>query len=413
MAVPSDSILYAKSHASDNSTDYGERQVWVYGDKQMRWLEADSEEVFAEGKGTTRRLKGKVETVPDMRMVPNEIFRAGALLEAAKSAKGVDLTEDGDATSCAGASSPRPPHWPTIEMTMWLDKDTYAPLKFTDHSWGKDVEGKAFDRTYTETILDFKTLPATPENLKQLDLAVVAGVLVERAVDLEAGAHRARSGIRIDVDVDVRRRRVGGARVEEELQVLALAALHEQLGQVAGAVEREVPHARVAAQAVEDAGAGERRVGQDEVRELVAVGLRVGVGDHQADVVAGEDDLPLDPEVVAQEALDVRRHRALVVAARRLPRVAGAAVVGRDDAEARLGEVRDHAVPLPPRLREPVQQDERARAVALGHVVQSQSGFDVSHAVRHGLQVLRKRQGNAQPRSRGRRRWCPHVDPGL
>ena len=170
MAVPSDSILYAKSHASDNSTDYGERQVWVYGDKQMRWLEADSEEVFAEGKGTTRRLKGKVETVPDMRMVPNEIFRAGALLEAAESAKGVELSEDGDAYVLRWREQSGPPHWPKIEMTMWLDKDTYAPLKFTDHSWGKDVEGKAFDRTYTETILDFKTLPATPENLKQLEM---------------------------------------------------------------------------------------------------------------------------------------------------------------------------------------------------------------------------------------------------
>jgi len=170
MAVPGDSILYAKSHAVRGSDDYGVRQVWVYGGKQMRWLEADSEEVFAEGKGTTRRLKGKVETVPDMRMVPNEIFRAGALLEAAESAKGVELSEDGDAYVLRWREQSGPPHWPKIEMTMWLDKDTYAPLKFTDHSWGKDVEGKAFDRTYTETILDFKTLPATPENLKQLEM---------------------------------------------------------------------------------------------------------------------------------------------------------------------------------------------------------------------------------------------------
>ena len=57
MAVPADQILYAKSHASDTGTDYGERQVWVYGDKQMRWLEADNEEVYAEGKGTTRWLR--------------------------------------------------------------------------------------------------------------------------------------------------------------------------------------------------------------------------------------------------------------------------------------------------------------------------------------------------------------------
>ena len=80
------------------------------------------------------------------------------------------MTEDGDAYVLRWREQSGPPHWPKIEMTMWLDKDTYAPLKFTDHSWGKDVEGKAFDRTYTETILDFKTLPATPENLKQLEM---------------------------------------------------------------------------------------------------------------------------------------------------------------------------------------------------------------------------------------------------
>jgi hypothetical protein len=170
MAVPSGSILYASSHASDTTNDYGERQVWVYGDKQMRWLEAGNEEVYAEGKGTTRVYKGKRETDPTMRMVPNEIFRAGALLEAAKSAKGVELSEDGDAYVLRWREQSGPPHWPKIELAMWVDKDTYAPLKFTDHSWGKDAEGKDFDRTYTETILDFKTLPATPENLKQLEL---------------------------------------------------------------------------------------------------------------------------------------------------------------------------------------------------------------------------------------------------
>jgi hypothetical protein len=166
MAVPSDTILYAKSHASDSYADYGERQVWVYGDKRMRWLTADDEEVYAEGKGTTRWLKGKVENHPDVRMVPNEIFRAGALLKAAKTARGISMTEDGDAYVLRWREQSRP----AIELTMWVDKDTYAPLKFTDHSWGKDAAGKDFDNTYTEQILDFKALPATPENLAQLEL---------------------------------------------------------------------------------------------------------------------------------------------------------------------------------------------------------------------------------------------------
>jgi outer membrane lipoprotein-sorting protein len=170
MAVPSDQILYAKSHASDNTNDYGEREVWVYGDKQMRWLEPGNEEVYADGKGTTRRLEGKLENDPDVRMVPNEIFRAGALLGAAKKANGVSMTEDGDAYVLRWREKSGPPHWPAIELTMWVDKDTYAPLKFTDHSWGKDAEGKPFDRTYTEQILEFRTLPATPENLKLLEM---------------------------------------------------------------------------------------------------------------------------------------------------------------------------------------------------------------------------------------------------
>jgi len=171
MAVPSDQILYAKSHASATEGDYGERQVWVYGDQRMRWLTAESEEVFAKGHGTTRWWKGKVEEFPETTMVPNEIFRAGALLEAARDAKGgVSMTESDDAYVLTWRERSGPPHWPTIEMTMWIDKHTYAPLKFTDHSWGKDYEGKPFDRTYTEQILEFKTLPATPENLQQLEM---------------------------------------------------------------------------------------------------------------------------------------------------------------------------------------------------------------------------------------------------
>jgi outer membrane lipoprotein-sorting protein len=169
MAVPADSILYAKSHAADDSTDYGDRQVWVYGDKRMRWVDAQNDDAYTEGEGTTSIRDGKVVRSPELKLVPNEIFRAGALLDAAKKANGIDLTEDGDAYVLRWREKSGPPHWPTIEMTMWIDKTTYAPLKFTDHSWGKDVEGKDFDQTYTETILDFKTLPATPENLKQLD----------------------------------------------------------------------------------------------------------------------------------------------------------------------------------------------------------------------------------------------------
>jgi hypothetical protein len=170
MAVPSDSILYARSHARDSGADYGERQVWVYGDKRMRWLSDKVEDVYAEGQGTTRFADGRIKRFPDTRMVPTEVFRAAALLQAAKAAKGIELSEEGNAYVVRWREKSGPPHWPKIELAMWIDKDTYAPLKLTDHSYGLDAEGKPFDNTYTEDILEFKTLPATPENLEQLEM---------------------------------------------------------------------------------------------------------------------------------------------------------------------------------------------------------------------------------------------------
>jgi hypothetical protein len=55
-------------------------------------------------------------------------------------------------------------------MTMWIDKETYAPLRFSDHSVGKDAYGKPLDHTYVEEIVEFKTLPDTPENRRLLEL---------------------------------------------------------------------------------------------------------------------------------------------------------------------------------------------------------------------------------------------------
>ncbi len=214
--------------------------------------------------------------------------------------------------------------------------------------------------------------------------AVVGGVLVEGAVELEAGSHRPRRRVGLRVLVDVGGGRVGGAGVEEVLQVLAFPALDEQLREVAGAVEREVPDPRVVAQAIEHGGARDRGVDEDQVRELVAVALGVGVRDHQADVVPGEHDLALDAEVVADERPDVLGHRALVVAARRPPGMPGAAVVRRDHGEARVDESARHRVPFVRRLREAVQEHDRPLAFARAHVVESQSGLDLGHAVGHG-----------------------------
>ena len=102
---------------------------------------------------------------------------------------------------------------------------------------------------------------------------------------------------------------------KKKLQVLALAPGDEELGQVAHAVEGEVPDARVGAQRVEDGRARQRRVDHDELGDLVAVGLRVGVGDHQADVVADEHDWVRRSAGGRAGGAEVGRDRALVVAA--------------------------------------------------------------------------------------------------
>jgi hypothetical protein len=156
------------------------------------------------------------------------------------------------------------------------------------------------------------------------------------------------------------------------------------LGQVSHGVEGEMPHARVGPQGVEDARARQRRVDHDQLGDLVAVGLRVGVGDHQADVVAGDRHRAVDAQVLAHEDAEVTRDGPLVVAAGGAPRVPRAPVVGRDDAVAGLDQRPDHLAPLPPGLREAVDQQDRLLAVARGHVMQAQARFDVGHPVSHG-----------------------------
>ena len=56
-------------------------------------------------------------------------------------------------------------------MTLLVDKETYAPLQFSDHSFGRDVDGKPFDETLTETVDDFQRLPDTPESRALLDMS--------------------------------------------------------------------------------------------------------------------------------------------------------------------------------------------------------------------------------------------------
>ena len=98
-----------------------------------------------------------------MRMVPTEIFRARALLQW----KGaVDVQETDDAYVLRWSEN----RYVKVDFTLWVDKETYAPLRFVEHSSGDDYQGKPFDQTYTEDIQEYKVLPDTPENRQLLEL---------------------------------------------------------------------------------------------------------------------------------------------------------------------------------------------------------------------------------------------------
>lgn len=165
-----DGILYARSHAQIGPTGgtpqwSGDREVWVRGDQQMHWLDkGGDEDVYAAGKGTTqRRADGTVHSDKDMRMVPTEIFRARALLQW----KGaIDVQETDDAYVLRWTEN----RFVKTDFTLWVDKDTYAPLRFTDHSSGNDYKGKPFDQTYIEDVQEYKVLEDTPENRQWLEL---------------------------------------------------------------------------------------------------------------------------------------------------------------------------------------------------------------------------------------------------
>jgi hypothetical protein len=175
-------VLYAQTHRvrtqrGGASEDYGVTREWVSADA-MRMVQvsgtgdapAGAEEVSRPGSLSRYTPDGKVRTVPGMQAVPGEIFRAADLLRAAQARQGVDvIDETGDAFVLRWREPSGPPHQPVIEMTLWVDKDTYAPLKLTDHSYGLDAEGKPFDSTLTETVDEFRRLPDTPENRKLLE----------------------------------------------------------------------------------------------------------------------------------------------------------------------------------------------------------------------------------------------------
>lgn len=180
MEVDDGGILYAQTHARRSSgDDYGTMRIWVRGpDLRLQQTTgagdapAGSEEITHDG--VIDRYDAQGNKVMTMRggMVAGEIFRSAALLKAARSGSPVKLEETTlggrNAYALSWEEPSGPPHHPKLELTLWVDRETYVPLQFTDHSYGLDAEGKQFDEILTETVSDFRRLPDTPENRRLL-----------------------------------------------------------------------------------------------------------------------------------------------------------------------------------------------------------------------------------------------------
>lgn len=181
MAVDDGGILYAETSVHASYGDYGTRRVWVRGD-DVRFLQvsgtgdapAGTQEITRGGTITRYAPDGHVTMTSRGRMVPGEVFRSAALLDAARAGRQVTLEEttlDGRPAYALHWEEPSgPPHHPKIEETLWVDRETYLPLQFADHSYGRDVENKPFDETLTERVNAFQRLPDTPENRRLLEL---------------------------------------------------------------------------------------------------------------------------------------------------------------------------------------------------------------------------------------------------
>ena len=91
-------------------------------------------------------------------MVPTEIFRARALLQW-KGAIDVQETDDAYVLRWSENRSVK------IDFTLLVNKETYAPLRFSDHSSGKDYKGKPFDQTYSEDSRSTRSSPTPPRTV--------------------------------------------------------------------------------------------------------------------------------------------------------------------------------------------------------------------------------------------------------
>jgi hypothetical protein len=181
-------ILYAQTAVSragldGSASDYGTRREWVQqlpGEKHVRFhlLQVSG---TADGPAGYQEVSkpdymeryfpetGKVDRVENMWAQPGEIFRVGSLLHNADVKMTEDVLDGREVYVLRWTEKVEAPV--TIEYTLWVDRSSYAPLKFTDHSWGNDVKGDPFDETLTQVVQDFQRLPDTPENRRLLELS--------------------------------------------------------------------------------------------------------------------------------------------------------------------------------------------------------------------------------------------------
>jgi hypothetical protein len=195
-------VLYAETsvrrEGTNGSYDYGTRREWVRlapGESApaMRSLQvsgtgdgpAGTEEVSRPGPGHGEIDKyspaaNELSTHPGAQMLPSQIFRASDILRAAGAGGNVQLA--GEATIAGRPayvlrwSQPTmAPYWPTEELTLWVDQESYAPLQFTEHEFGRDANGTQFDDTLTQTVQAFQHLPDTAANRALLDMSAHPG----------------------------------------------------------------------------------------------------------------------------------------------------------------------------------------------------------------------------------------------
>ena len=150
------------------------------------------------------------------------------------------------------------------------------------------------------------------------------------------------------------------------------------------AVEVEVPEIAQQPDGLPIAHARQERIHERDALDFVRMLRRIGVRDHEADVVADNPHA-----LVAErrgERMDVLRHRLLVVATRGLCRLAEPAQIGGDHG-VRLGKLRHERAPHVAVLRVAMQQDDR---LALpGREIMQPHAVDVGEAA---LRRLRQRR---------------------